>query len=584
MQPIITLTQAITDVDLLGGPFVSPSFWTWKVIAKLIDGLPLVEPREIALFEACTGRKYNRQAIRAVRRLILLAGRRAGKDRFMSACAVWRSALAQDWNAHISAGEGAVVLLLGADKKQAQIVRRYCRGLLQTPGMQAEVTRDTGELVEFRNGGSLEIMTNDVRLVVGRSAIGVLGSECCKWKTGEAESSDEEVVSAAVPSMAMCPDNGPDDPGGLLILGSSVYRRRGLMYRKFKELHGSSSDSNEICWFATSQTMNPRLSQAVIDAALASDKLKACAEYLNQWREDVSDYVPLADVEGCTDWDAFERPPLPNVQYWAKFDAATGVPTGASFTMAVCHRENDDMVVLDVIRERKPPFVMRDVVAEFAMVLKSYNVSEIDGDQYARQIVGDEWIRNGIHLPEKSDTNTNKNYLRFLTMLMSRRAKLLNSSTLRSQLTSLERHVQSGHEEIRKPQVASARDDVAAAVAGAAVRAVAKRSLFGADAVWLNDGPEPDAKPSATENQNYAEMLERGATSGAAYERWLKQQDESAEAAEARARAAAKADAEAAAWRQRRYLLQNMNGGAMPGDRRAALFSHPSFRASLHRR
>jgi PPE-repeat protein len=79
-------------------------------------------------------------------------------------------------------------------------------------------------------------------------------------------------------------------------------------------------------------------------------------------------------------------------------------------------------------------------------------------------------------------------------------------------------------------------------------------------------------------------MLERGATSGAAYERWLKQQDESAEAAEARARAAAKADAEAAAWRQRRYLLQNMNGGAMPGDRRAALFSHPSFRASLHRR
>ena len=64
----------------------------------------------------------------------------------------------------------------------------------------------------------------------GRSAIAVLGSECCHWRTDEhAASSDEEVVSAALPSMAMCPD------GGLLMLGSSVYRKRGFMYRKFKQ-------------------------------------------------------------------------------------------------------------------------------------------------------------------------------------------------------------------------------------------------------------------------------------------------------------------------------------------------------------
>ena len=44
--------------------------------AKFIDGLPLTEPREIELFEQCTGRSYNRQAGRAVRRMILLAGRR----------------------------------------------------------------------------------------------------------------------------------------------------------------------------------------------------------------------------------------------------------------------------------------------------------------------------------------------------------------------------------------------------------------------------------------------------------------------------------------------------------------------------
>jgi hypothetical protein len=100
MQPLISLSEAINDVTLLGGPFTAASFWTWRVIAKLLDGVRLTEPREIALFEACTGRIYLRQSHRAVRRLILLCGRRAGKDRFLSACAVWRAALAQDWKAH----------------------------------------------------------------------------------------------------------------------------------------------------------------------------------------------------------------------------------------------------------------------------------------------------------------------------------------------------------------------------------------------------------------------------------------------------------------------------------------------------
>ena len=82
MTPDITLSQAITDPALFGGTFGAPSFWTWRVIAKLIDGIPLTEQREIDLFEQCTGRSYSRFNRRAVKRFIILAGRRAGKDRF----------------------------------------------------------------------------------------------------------------------------------------------------------------------------------------------------------------------------------------------------------------------------------------------------------------------------------------------------------------------------------------------------------------------------------------------------------------------------------------------------------------------
>jgi hypothetical protein len=103
--------------------------------------------------------------------------------------------------------------------------------------------------------------------------------------------------------MAMCED------GGLLMLGSSVYRKRGYMYRRFTELHGRN-DAEDVCWFAPSATMNPRLPQHVVDRALASNTARARAEFNNIWREDLSDFIPLDVIEACTERGAYERAPL----------------------------------------------------------------------------------------------------------------------------------------------------------------------------------------------------------------------------------------------------------------------------------
>ena len=92
MKPTISLTHALTDPQLFGKTFAAPSFWTWRVVAKLIDGLPLTERREVELFEQCTGRTSCHAPLR---RGVFLAGRRAGKDRFMSAVAIWRAAFAR---------------------------------------------------------------------------------------------------------------------------------------------------------------------------------------------------------------------------------------------------------------------------------------------------------------------------------------------------------------------------------------------------------------------------------------------------------------------------------------------------------
>ncbi|MGB3864520.1 MAG: hypothetical protein WBA29_02685 [Xanthobacteraceae bacterium] len=456
----ITLAAAMRDVNLLGAPFQAPTFWPWHCVAKVISGERL-DKREAELFRQCTGR--TKLPSGPVRNLILLVGRRGGKDRFMSAVAIYRAALAAKWHEIMSPGELAVGLLLGADKKQARILRRYCQGLLAAPMLKALVSRNVDEVIEFRNGAALEIATNDAELVRGRSAIAVLGTECCFWVTNAASASnDEEVVGAAEPCMAMCPD------GGLLLMASSVYRKRGYMHRRWKELHGND-DAEDICWLAPSRVMNRALPADVETKAMRQDPQRAKAEFGSQWREDVSDFLPIDILEAATDFGVRERSPLRNVKYYAFVDAAGGTGKDA-FSIAIAHRDPDGTAVLDFLRERKPRFVPAAVVKEYAEILRLYRISSIKGDRYSAGWNADEWGRAGINY-EASEQTKSELYLAALPMLLSGQVRLLDVPVLRQQFASLERRVHSsGRESVDDNGSASANDDLSNAVAGAIVQ------------------------------------------------------------------------------------------------------------------
>jgi len=60
-------------------------------------------------------------------------------------------------------------------------------------------------------------------------------------------------------------------------------------------------------------------------------------------------------------------------------------PSGGSadsFTLAIGHRQ-DDVAVVDAVREVRPPFSPENVVGEFCALLKSYRISSVQGDKYA---------------------------------------------------------------------------------------------------------------------------------------------------------------------------------------------------------
>lgn len=131
--------------------------------------------------------------------------------------------------------------------------------------------------------------------------------------------------------MAMCED------GGILALGSSVYRKRGYMYRQFRELHGNpNAPDDTLVWFAPSAVMNPKLPQHIVDRALAENPAKAKAEYQNIWREDLSDFIPAEVIDACTDFNTYERACVRGVRYYAFADAAGGTGTDL-FAFAIGH-------------------------------------------------------------------------------------------------------------------------------------------------------------------------------------------------------------------------------------------------------
>ncbi len=235
---------------------------------------------------------------------------------------------------------------------------------------------------------------------------------------------------------------------------------------------------------------------------------KGGAEYLGRWREDLSDFIPHDVIERCTAFGVFERPPSREHAYVAYTDPAGG--TGSdSFTIAIAHRERDGTVKIDAIRERKPRFVPRDVVAEYAQLLKTYKISEVRGDGFAGGFHVDEWRQNNITFKPAEHT-TSENYLHALPMLLSGRAHLNDSMTLRSQLANLERRIgPSGHETVSHLQVASAHDDVAAAVCGALVVAGDRLAFNQNYAQWCGGGSaDPNAANRAWQASRYFNYIQ----------------------------------------------------------------------------
>ena len=469
----MNIVDAMTDASLFGSHFRGSSWQAWRVFLSALFGLPITDDDAVAVYLECTGRTPPVTPYPS-KIAALVVGRRGGKSLILALVSVFLATF-RDYSAYLAPGEVGTVAILAADRRQARSIFRYVAGLLESvPMLAAMIEEQTTETVTLNNRVVIEIATASFRVTRGYTFVAVLADEVAFWRTEDSVNPDREIIAALRPGLATI-------PGSMLLLASSPYRKRGVLWDAFAKNFGRDDGRGTLVWRAPTATMNPRLDPQIIADAYEEDAESAAAEYGAEFRSDLSDFVQRSVVEAATPTGRAEIAPMSTQSYVAFVDPSGG--SADSMTLGISHREGE-RVILDAIREVKPPFSPEQVTKDFADLLKSYRIRKVCGDRYAGEWPRERFRVHGISY-ELSDEPKSEIYLNFLPVLNSGRAQLLALPRLQSQLLGLERRTgRSGRDSI--DHAPGGHDDVANAAAGALLLAAKTARARPARSITLN--------------------------------------------------------------------------------------------------
>jgi hypothetical protein len=454
--PTIDIVSAMNDKALFEPWFPGATWDGWRAVLKAAFALPM-SADEVEFFRSVAERD---PPTRRVKELWCVCGRRAGKDSVASVIAAHSAALFNEGH-RLRPGERALVACLATDRDQAKIVLGYTRSYFtDVELLKGMVQRETATGVELSNNVDIAISTNSFRAVRGRPILCAILDETAFWLDENSANPDEEVMAALKPALASLPNS--------MVIGiSSPYRKKGLLYNKFKKHFGKDGDVLVIR--AATRQLNPTIPQEIVDEAIEEDAAKAKAEWLAEFRDDIGGWLPFELIEQAVDRGLTVRPRATHrtVHYTSFCDPSGGARD--SFTCAIAHQENS-IAVLDCVIEIRAPFNSISATQQIADLLKSYGITSTVGDRYAAQWTIDAFASFGIRY-QHSERDRSAIYSDCAPLFTSGRVKLLDNKRLVSQFASLERRTHpSGRDRVDHGPGGS--DDVCNAAAGALVRAI----------------------------------------------------------------------------------------------------------------
>ncbi len=355
---------------LLADQFGGESWSRWRAILKATFGESMSKA-DLETFEELTGRKTAPD--KPVRELWCVCGRRSGKSMISALVAVFLATCRQY---KLAPGEQGVFMVIAADRRQARVVHRYIGGLLHShPVLEAMIQSETKTAFGLVGGIAIEIHTASYRTIRGYSVIGAVLDEIAFFRTDDVAEPDREVLNALRPAMATIPDS-------LLLCLSSPYARRGVLYEAYRRHYGVPGEILVIK--SPTRALNPTVPQEVIDRAYDEDDAAARAEFGAEFRRDVESFITAEAVNAAVVPGRLELPPLEGCSYSGFLDFAGG-SGGDAAALGIAHTEHlegRDTVVLDVVREIRPPFPPQEVCRDFAHTLRLYGV--VSGGPFTR--------------------------------------------------------------------------------------------------------------------------------------------------------------------------------------------------------
>jgi hypothetical protein len=377
MKKLISLRHALTDNAWLGSMLGSESFATMRVLLIAAMGESLT-PAEMEIFTQITNR--TEAPSEPVEECWIIAGRRSGKTRAIATIAAYLAGCC-DHRAILGPGERGLLPIMAANTLQAGQCYNFIRGIFtsiprfaalveQLGGRHGGITTDT---ISLKNRIDIQVRPASFRTIRGITAIGVIAEECSMWQSDDSRNPDREILAAARPCLATT--------GGALFAIGSPHARKGETWGTYNKHFGPNGNPAILVANGPTRLFNPTIKQSVIDRAYEDDPAVAASEWGGQFRSDLESYVSPEIVDACTVRGVYRLDFVKGVSYIAHADPSGG--SHDSFTLAIGHVDGD-IGVLDVLLEKRPPFVsIDDVVLEFCAVLREYGLHECVGDRYA---------------------------------------------------------------------------------------------------------------------------------------------------------------------------------------------------------
>src|SRR5262249_38975228 len=159
------ILDAMDDENLFAPHFDNAESWgAWRAFLAVLFGLALDESQR-ELFRQCTGREHiNSEGYHEAWMVIARRGGRA----FPLAIHPVFLACFEACEQYLGPGERGTIMIVAADRKQARVIMRYCKGLLASVPMLAQlIQRDRDGVsdisLDLSNRVTLEVHTASYR-------------------------------------------------------------------------------------------------------------------------------------------------------------------------------------------------------------------------------------------------------------------------------------------------------------------------------------------------------------------------------------------------------------------------------------